>query len=267
MAKTAPKTAAINATAKSHITKPSQSGRLPRVLVYSRNKKGKTAFGLTAPDVLMIDPEHGTDHFQQKDPDVWHISEWPEINDVYRFCRYGTHTYKWVNLDGLTRITNMALKFVMSQAEEQDLTRKPGLVQQRDYGKAGELVKQMLYNFHTLDMGIILSAQERVETNDFEEEDTDAETSAVQYVPDLPKGVRSSVNSIVDVIGRLYIVKTDDEPPKSQRRLWIEPSTMYDTGYRSDHELMPFIPNPTIPKLMRAIRTGTTAIPKKKETA
>lgn len=258
-----PKSAQINAAAKKAITKPSKSARLPRILIYSRNKKGKTAFGLTAPNVLMVDPEHGTDHFQNKDPDVWHVGQWTDLDDVYKFCRYGDHSYEWVNLDGLTRMANMSLKFVMSQAEEQDLTRKPGLVQQRDYGKAGELVKQMLYNFHTLNMGVILSTQERVETNEFEEEDDDAETSQVQYVPDLPKGVRSSVNSIVDVIGRLYIVKTDDEPPVSQRRLWIEPSTMYDTGYRSEFVLPPYLKNPTVPRLLRAIRTGSAAAPKK----
>jgi hypothetical protein len=80
------------------------------------------------------------------------------------------------------------------------------------------------------------------------------------YVPDLPKGVRGMVNSLVDVIGRIYVVKIEDASgtAKAQRRLWIGESLKYDTGYRSDHKLPDYIAAPTVPKLVRAIRTGST---------
>ncbi len=81
-------------------------------------------------------------------------------------------------------------------------------------------------------------------------------------VPDLPAGVKSSVNAIVEVIGRIYT--TNIIPTKGanagkevpQRRLWIGVHDRYDTGYRSDFSLPPMIKNPTIPKLVNAMIEG-----------
>lgn len=244
--------------AASKIHKPSQRNqKLPSIFVYARNKKGKTRFCTTAPDVLILDPEEGTDEFRKVDPDVWTITRWEDFNDVYQFLRSGKHSYRYVAFDGMTRFSNMALRFVMEQAEEHDLTRKPGMVQQKDYGKAGELMKGMMFNFRALPMGVIYTAQERQIDGSFVEEDEEVEEVAVQYVADLPAGVRSAVNSIVDVIGRLYAVQIEtEEGPKIARRLWLAPSTIFDTGYRSDFELPPYLTTPTVPRLIRAIRTG-----------
>jgi hypothetical protein len=251
------------AIAASKISRPSQSGRKPRFLVYSRNKKGKTTF-CTSPgqdNVLIIDPEDGTEGMVKRDPHVWHVDSWADMDDPYQYLKGGNHPYEWVAIDGLTKFCNMALRFVMNQAEERDLTRTPGLVQQRDYGKSGELVKGMLNNYHSLrHMGVIFTAQERVvETAGDDTEDEDYESANILYVPDLPKGVRGAVNSIVDVIGRLYTVKI--EHPKTnemviQRRMWVEPHVAYDTGYRSDFRLPPFVKGPTIPKLCQLLREG-----------
>lgn len=252
------------AIAAKYITTPSQQKpRLPTILVYSRNKKGKTRFGMSAGKgkVLIVDPERGTDRFIKRDPSVWHITEWADLDLVYKFIKSGQHDFKWVDLDGMTRISNMALRYVMKQAEEADLNRRPGLVQQRDYGKAGELMKGMMYNFHNLaDVGVIYSAQERVEDSTYTEADDEVENAEVRYVPDLPKGVRATMNSLVDVIGRLYIapLESDDAeaPNKFERRLWLSPSVAYDTGYRSDYVLPDYLAAPTIPKLVNLMNTG-----------
>lgn len=255
------------AIAAKHITTPSQQAeRLPTILVYSRNKKGKTRFGMSAGKgrVLIADPERGTDRFIKRDPHVWHINEWADLDLLYKFMRNADHPYDWVDLDGMTRISNMALRYVMKQAEEADINRQPGLVQQRDYGKAGELMKGMMYNFHNLPCGVIYSAQERVEDSTYAEEDSDVENAEVRYVPDLPKGVRATMNSLVDVIGRLYIAPLESEdddaeastPKKYERRLWLAPSVAYDTGYRSDYQLPEYVSSPTVPKLVNLMNTG-----------
>jgi hypothetical protein len=124
-------------------------------------------------------------------------------------------------------------------------------------------MKDMLNKFHNLPMGIVFTAQERQMEADDSEEDEEFESAAAWYVPDLPKGVKGTVNSIVDVIGRLYVVRTSDDPPRAQRRLWLGDSVKYDTGYRSDFVLPDYIANPTIPKLVTLMRTGE--IPKKKK--
>ena len=255
------------AIAASKIQKPSDRGqRLPSFLIYARNKKGKTRFCTTAPDVLILDPERGTDEFTKVNPDVWPIHGWSDFNEVYQFLRSGDHKYRYVAFDGMTRFSNMALRFVMEQAEEHDLSRKPGMVQQRDYGKAGELMKGMMYNFQNLGVGTIYTAQERQIEGEFGEEDDDAEPSPVQYVPDLPKGVRSTVNALVDVIGRLYTVPVEtDAGTRVQRRVWLAPSAIYDTGYRSEFVLPNYLSNPTVPRMIRAIRTGSPATKKEEK--
>lgn len=263
MASTATKD--YEAIASRQITTPANRDRPSRLLVYSRNKKGKSTFCATAPDVLILDPEEGTDKMYKRNPRVWHVQTWDDIDDCIRYLRLKTHPFKWFAVDGLTKICNMALRWVMNRQQEISLDRKPVLVHKQHYGQAGEMVKQMMLNCEHLGIGLIYTAQERMIETESEEEDEDLTDGGAQFVPDLPKGVRSFVNSNVDVIGRLYIVKTDVrfkkgdmvvEKTVNQRRLWIAPSVNYDTGYRSDHPLPDMVKNPTVPRIDQLIRTG-----------
>lgn len=269
------------AIAAKHIIRPAEQKTYPRLLVYSRNKKGKTTFGTSGgPDkTLILDPEVGTKELRRANPHVWPISAWPDWDEAYQFLRWENkcpicpdhHPFQYVCVDGLTKAANQSLKYVMQVAEEQSMTRKVGMVQQRDYGKSGELMKDLLNNFHNLQMTVIFTAQERmVEAQDSEEDDELEEASAA-YVPDLPKGARGAANSIVDVIGRLYVVRVEDpnNPEKTvgQRRLWLGESVKYDTGYRSEFILPDMVPNPTVPKLIRLMRTGKATAPKKTSAA
>lgn len=250
--------------------RPAEIKRMPNLLVYGRNKKGKTHFttSVGVDNILIADPEGGTDEMKQKNPHVWPIERWEDMDDFYMFCRHVNlctkcephHKFRWAGVDGMTRISNMSLKYIMRLEDEKSMMRTPGIVAPRDYGKAGELVKDMLVKFHNLPLGTVFTAQERqVEAVDSEEDDEFEEVSSA-YVPDLPKGARASLNSIVDVIGRIYVVRTESD--KKERRLWVGDSAKYDTGYRSDFVLPDYIANPTIPKLISLMRTGQ--IPKKK---
>lgn len=272
------------AIAAQRIHRVGASERQPRILVYGRNKKGKTRFSTTAPNVLILDPEDGTAEEKTTNPDVWPISEWSDFDDVYGWFKSGKAVspvtkkpYEWISFDGMTRIGTIALNFVSNQQAERDLTRKPGQIDQRTYGQANKMIEGMLHNFHTLrHVGLIFTVQERmIEIENMEElDDDDATPKSYQYVPDLPKGARAPLNQIVDCIGRIYVVKGDDlTTPKRvrgedgkikivrakvrmQRRLYIGPDDMYDTGYRSAHTLPDFIKNPTVPTLVDALRNG-----------
>lgn len=255
------------AIAASKIQKPSGQKRMPQILIYSRNKKGKSTFCSTAPDVLMIDPENGTDHLKKADPSVWKVARWEDFDEIDRYLRGNKHPFKWVCVDGITRIHNMALRFVMQQQEERDLDRIPGFVQLKDYGKANELLKGMMLNFQALGVGVIYTAQERMQAvENMSEEDEEAEEMDVMYVPDVSKGARSAILAMVDVIGRLYtvrIVKTvklrgggTKDKEVVQRRLWIGVHPKYDTGYRSDHPLPDYIEDPTVPRLVQFLNNG-----------
>lgn len=248
--------------------------RKKKILVYSRNKKGKSTFCASAgKNVLFADPEWGVSDMKEKNPHVWPIKQWSDMDDFYKFLRGNgkcpicpdKHGFEYAAIDGMTKLANMSLKHVMKIAEERDLDRIPGMVQQRDYGKSGELMKDMMSQFHTMDLGVIYTAQERQDAPFTGDEDDEAEDATVSYVPDLPKGVRGALTSLVDVIGRIYIVNVDDKEGVSQpqRRLWIGPSIQYDTGYRSDFVLPSMVKLPSIPKLERLMATGSVRIPKK----
>jgi hypothetical protein len=252
-----PNTKDYAAIAAKAIKRPAEVRRRPKMLIYSRNKKGKTTFGISAgvDNTLVIDPEEGTSEMIKKNPHVWPITRWEELDNVANYLRYAEHPYTWVVVDGMTKISNMALKYVMRLQEEKSLDRIPGLVQQRDYGKSGELVKDLITRFHAMPMGVVFTSQERQQEGYDDNDDEEVEESSSAYVPDLPKGVRSAMNAVVDVIGRIYVVKAGD-PPRAQRRLFIGESVKFDTGYRSDFILPDHIDNPTIPKLVSLMRTG-----------
>jgi hypothetical protein len=256
---------------------------MPRYLVYGRNKKGKTRFCATAPNVLICDPEDGTVAETRLNPDVWQVTNWTDLDEIYNAVKSGIKSpktnepYQWIALDGMTRMLSMAKDYVMGQLMERDLTKKPTDIDlRRIYGKANQLIEGMLHNFHSLrNVGLVFTAQERmVEIENLEDlgNDDDAAPSAYMYVPDLSPGARSPLNQVVDVIGRIYVVRGDFEATKvvmragkkvrvkteihTQRRLFVGPHEMYDTGYRSGFTLPDFIKEPTVASLGRALREG-----------
>lgn len=252
--------------AQSKITKPSKMKPKWRFLIYSRHKKGKTTFCMSVnkmkgEKILILDAERGTDKYRKVDPDVWPITKWEDLQDAWGFLRTGKHDYTWVALDTMTKIHNMALRYIMRLGEDKNLDRIPGVVDQRDHGKAGELSKELVYKMDALPMGIIYTAQEKIDKGK-DDEDELAESS-VFYVPDMPPGVRGAVNSNVDVIGRLYVTKVDFKNPnggdpitKNQRRLWINNHAMYDTGARSEYEVPDMLKNPTVEGLTSLLLEG-----------
>lgn len=248
------------------ITKPSERQTPRKILVYSRNKKGKTTFGISAgiDKTLVIDPEEGTKEMKEKDPNTFHVERWEQLDDIWGYLRLGKHPYEWVCVDGLTKMNNMALNFVRRQEEQKNLDRQPGMIDRRDYGKSGELMKQMLANFQALPMGVIYTAQERMMSMDSGDSDEDDETT--YFVPDLPAGVRGAVNSLVDVIGRIYVVRVEVKGELvAQRRLQIGPHERYDTGYRSDFVLPDLLKYPTIPRLITLMDKGELPVQRKKK--
>lgn len=273
------------AIARAKISRPG-SGRKPRYLIYGRNKKGKTRFCATAPNVLIADPEDGTVEEKKLDPDVWHVTQWTDLDDIYNAVKSGVKSpksgqpYEWVALDGMTRMLAMAVDFVMNQMTEKDLTKKPTEIDTRRlYGRANKMIEAMLHNFHSLrSTGLIFTASERmIEIENMEDagDDDDATPPSYMYVPDLTPGSRSPLNQVVDLIGRIYVVRGDFEikrrvrqngkvvtktiETKTQRRLFVAPHEMYDTGYRSGFDLPDFIKEPTVASVGRALREGKVA--------
>lgn len=274
------------AIARARISTPRKTERMPRIFVYGRNKKGKTRFCTTAPNILFLDPEDGTREEKRADPDVWPITTWEDMHDAAGFLKSKANKspitgkpYQWCAWDGATRIAEISLNFIRGQEMERDINRKPSDVKIQDYGRSNKLIAEALHQFHALkNIGLIVTAQERmVEIANMEDlgDDEEATPAGYMYVPDLPKGARGPFNQVCDVIGRIYVVRGDftrtvrkrnrhtgdvtetEVPTKLERRLWIAPHDMYDTGYRSGYDLPDMIRQPTVAKLVTAMREGT----------
>ena len=248
------------ALAKQRITRPSEMKKRPKLLVYARNKKGKSWLTASAGrgKILILDPEMGTSEMKKVDPDVWPIHRWEDAADACGFLATGKHQYEWVGVDGLTRLNDMALDYTMKIREARQIDAQPGMVAQKDWGQAGKVMKTMMVNLYNLPIGVIYTAQERVMESIASEADEDVEEQPMAFVADLPKGSRSMIYSLVDIIGRLYVVQIDkpDGTKVKERRLWIGENPMYDTGYRSDFILPDYIRRPTLPRITEIMEKG-----------
>ena len=269
------------AVAKQRVTRPADTpiedmvGR--KILVYGRNKKGKSTFSLSGgvEKTLVLDPEKGTDLMRKLNPYRWQVKNWKEVQEFYGAARTGelspkalgmgkeSKPFQYYSIDGMTKIHTFAMNFVRKQAEDRDIDRMPGLTTQRDYGRAGELLKQLMTNLDALPINVIYTAQERLFTpkGDSGDEEGMEDEGDVLRVPDLPQGVRGYLNSLVDVIGRIYVVKVKVKrggtvQEVNQRRLWIGSHASYDTGFRSDYELPDMVKQPTVPKLLQLMLEG-----------
>lgn len=259
--------------AKDKIKRPGESGRMPRILVYGRNKKGKTHFVCTAPNVLVLDTEDGTIAETASKAKVWPIDSWEDIHEAFSYLRTGKHSYEWVGLDNITDMHSMALNWVMRQAQEKAIDKQPVQPGIQHFGRANAKIKDLLVMFHSLrTIGVIITAREKMvevaELDDIEDDDDRTTPPSYQYVPDITPRARPALNGIVDLTGRIYVVRGDftrkvrrdgeivEIAQSRQRRLLIGTDELYETGYRSEHELPDIINNPTVPKLVRAMREG-----------
>jgi hypothetical protein len=243
----------------------------PDMLIYGRKKKGKTTFALSGgvEKTLVLDPEEGAWYKHKLNPYIWPINKWEDMNDAYNALRTGKlspatlgqgpekEPFRIVVPDGLTKINNICLKYIMRTEEQRNLDRRPGIIDRRDYNKSGELMKQMLDNFHSLPMSVIWTAQERMITGGTGDDDEDSEDVEAFYVPDLPQGVRGHVNALVDIIARIYTVRKEIKgEQRTLRRLQIGVHERYDTGARTEYELPEIIKVPTVPKTIQLMREG-----------
>lgn len=218
-----------------------------RVLAYAFNKIGKTRFGATAPNPLIIDiQEEGTlSAAQFKDARVFQARTWQDIVLAYWYLKDYDHPYDSVVIDTVTSMADVCMKRVLKEKYEKDVNSDPKTPSQRDYGKQYQLMRDQLMAFRNLPLHMVLLAQERTRGNEDEGEE-------VRHGPDLPARTSRAAMGAVDVIGRIY----QREVKVGKKRLWeprmlVGPHESYECGSRIGR-LPRIIKNPTVPKLIKA---------------
>src|SRR6478736_297109 len=114
MARVASKDKDYLAIAKTKVNRPRDVAPKPKILIYGRNKKGKSTFGVSAgiEKTLVIDPEKGTDTMREKNPYRWPLEKWEDMQEAWGALRTGKlapsmfggesdEPFDWVVVDGL----------------------------------------------------------------------------------------------------------------------------------------------------------------------
>jgi hypothetical protein len=149
---------------KKRIVPVSEAEEHLKMLVFGRNKQGKTYFAATAPKPFIVDiNEKGTKSVRHTGADVFHAKSWQDITFAYWYLHEAKHKYKSVILDTLTGMQNVCMSHVLKKALDRDPNRPPKTPSQRDWGAMAEYMVPLILNYRNLPMHVIFCApgQER----------------------------------------------------------------------------------------------------------
>lgn len=232
------------------------------ILIYARNKVGKTRLAASACKVgrtLLIDCERGSSSIRKIYPEceVFKVSEFSDMDEIYWYLSTQDHGYEFVIIDPITRLGQLCMRHVLREKVALDLSSDPYTPSERDWGTTAELMRNVIMRFkETLDIFLIITAYER-------RRDSDAEESAFDYVigPDAQPSVKGYLMGQMDIIGRLYVKQIGSEEERNrkiERRILFAPHEVYESGDRSDN-LPAIMRNPTMAKIMARILEGDSS--------
>ena len=212
--------------------KPASSVR-PQVkmVVYGRNKQGKTVFACTSElKTLLIDcNERGYASVRkQENVQIYELQRWEDLDPIYWYLRSGKHDFEVVVIDTITMLANICMKWVLKENADRDMTADVQTPTRQSWGKLGEAMKETIIRFRNLPMHVIFTAQEKMTTT----EDDDGGTLQ-EIHPELSPSPRSTLLSAVDIIGRIYVKEVEkDEKTTLERRMLLGAHTKFVAGNR-----------------------------------
>ena len=128
-----------------------------KVVVYGPPGAGKTTFGATFPDALILSAESGLLSVRDQDIDVWEVGTWEDIEEAFRYLKTGNHSYKSVILDSLTESQkklneHIIRKFPAKKRDYEDL------MSMSDWGYSIDRLRKMCRAFRDLPMNVVFIA-------------------------------------------------------------------------------------------------------------
>lgn len=234
----------------------------PVILVYARNKVGKTRFSCDSElRTLLILSERGRASIRRFGDrvDVYRVRRWEDVDPIYWMARSGDHPYEVFVIDSVTSLAEICMRFVLKEQDDRDFTREPKTPDQRTWGRMGTLIGEFVTRFANLASSetgpsyyIIFTAQEREK----ETEEDDGSTTVLRH-PSLSPRPLNVLLGVVDIIGRMYVKQTVDKQGNDifERRMLLGPHEEYISGNRYD-ELRHIERNPTLGKFIKKINAS-----------
>lgn len=220
------------------------------ICIYGIGGSGKTTLAGTMPGRgLVIDvPQVEGGDFVLADKadriDVVSIEKWNELDEQYHFLRTANHPYKWVAIDSLTAMTELAKRKAIKDRDQVSLSADPHTISLQEWGKVGRLVGEMVYQFRLLPIHTIWIAQERKFGGD---EDTGSDA---KLGPDTSPGALQMLLPSLMLVGRLSVEMGDGG---WERHLRIGPHPKFYTKarMRPDKETLTVVRNPDLGVLLK----------------
>ncbi len=197
---------------EANIVQVSKMKRYLNVLVWGRQKSGKTALIGSGPKPIILACEDGTETIKNY-PDVqvfpvdksgmYITARWKHASDFLYYLRYADHDRETVGVDTTTALLRMAVRFINKDEEIRDDFRAKGTTDQRTWGRVGSLLNEYMEDLAAVcaerGMHLIWTAQER----SLNEEQ--AQKFGSDFVPDLTPSVRSTILAQPGIIARTII--------------------------------------------------------------
>lgn len=230
------------------IRKPSGELKRLAVCIYGRGGVGKTTLLGTMPGKgLVIDVpqvEGGTSVLLDKADkiDVVPVVAWEELDEVYQHLKRGSHDYKWVAIDTISAVQELAKR---KSIRERDLASDPHAILLQDWGKIGQLMAELIYTFRLLPIHIIALAQEKQR-----DRQGDDGRQITEFQPAVSPASLDALLPSLYLVGRLFVYQNDEG--RWERRLRVGPHDYFLTKSRAvpGRELPTVVLEPNLGQLL-----------------
>lgn len=223
-----------------------------RAIIWGNPGAGKTTFGLTFPNPLVIDTDKGLEGDAVADPDLpgedWEPENYADINTFYFWVKskLDDKHYDTIVIDSLPSLYNFLLhEAIRVGTKGKSLTQiDAAAASQPHYGQVQRAIEQLLTKLTMLGKHVVITAGIR---------QPDLEKGwPTKRTFDAPPSLHKVLEHWANLIGELVVVRKDD---KEVRGIRTDPSDDLREGNKARWSaLRPSITPPTFETVMAGIR-------------